>query len=169
MIRKTMAFAMFSLFSVAVMASTKTVVSGNINASPAQKENRQLTADTIMVPTYAGNPLTGYQNWLFKKRLDSVQKSVQLDYNNYVQNYIDIYLNRPEQMGRMVGLSKYYFPIFEKALKENNVPEEIKYLSIVESALDPNAVSRVGATGPWQFMFTTAKAYGLTIDNFVDE
>ncbi|HEY1008213.1 MAG TPA: transglycosylase SLT domain-containing protein, partial [Sphingobacteriaceae bacterium] len=63
----------------------------------------------------------------------------------------------------------YYFPIFEKALRSKGVPEEVKYLSIVESALDPQAVSRVGATGPWQFMFSSGKAFGLTIDDYQDE
>ncbi|MGB4775425.1 MAG: LysM peptidoglycan-binding domain-containing protein, partial [Daejeonella sp.] len=87
-----------------------------------------------------------------------------------VQTYIDLYvLKRKDQIGRMLGLSKYYFPIFEKSLKEVGVPEEIKFISVIESALNPHAVSRAGATGPWQFMYTTAKGYGLVMDNYVDE
>jgi membrane-bound lytic murein transglycosylase D len=66
-------------------------------------------------------------------------------------------------------LSKYYFPIFEKALKEFGLPDELKYITVVESALNPNAVSRSGAVGPWQFMYTTAKGYGLTMDSYTDE
>jgi len=66
-------------------------------------------------------------------------------------------------------LAKYYFPIYEKAFREAGIPEEIKYLSIVESKLDPTAVSRVGATGPWQFMPATAKLYGLNMDSYVDD
>ena len=72
-------------------------------------------------------------------------------------------------MAHVIGLSKYYFPIYEKAFRDAGIPDEIKYLSIVESKLDPNAVSRVGATGPWQFMATTAKLYGLNMDDYVDE
>lgn len=72
-------------------------------------------------------------------------------------------------MGKMLGLSNYYFPIFERALKAYNIPAEIKYLPIIKSSINPHAISRVGATGVWQFMFSTAKAYGLTMDNFVDE
>jgi membrane-bound lytic murein transglycosylase D len=72
-------------------------------------------------------------------------------------------------MGHVLGLSKYYFPIYEKVFHDAGIPDEIKYLSIVESKLDPYAVSRVGATGPWQFMFTTAKLYGLNMDNYVDD
>src|SRR3546814_16977970 len=65
--------------------------------------------------------------------------------------------------------SEYYFPIFEQALKERGLPLELKYLSVVESALNPMAVSRVGATGLWQFMYTTAKEYELQMNSYVDE
>jgi membrane-bound lytic murein transglycosylase D len=86
-----------------------------------------------------------------------------------VQGYIDIYTHNREEMGRVIGLTKYYFPIYEKAFKDAGIPDEIKYLSIVESKLDPYAVSRVGATGLWQFMFTTGKIYGLNVNDYVDE
>jgi membrane-bound lytic murein transglycosylase D len=127
--------------------------------------------DTGMVPVITQIPLTSYQDVTFKRQLDSIAKDVPLDYNEFVQNYIDIYTapGRRGQIGRMLGLGKYYFPIYEKALRETGIPEEIKFLSIVESELNPNAVSRVGATGPWQFMFATGKAYGLNIDGYVDE
>lgn len=109
-----------------------------------------------------------YKN-IFHRRLSAIEQDVPLPYNGIVQSHINIYLSRKEQMGRMLGLSEYYFPIFGKALIEKGIPEEIKYLAIVESALDPDAVSQVGATGPWQFMFSTARAFGLTIDGYVDE
>lgn len=124
--------------------------------------------DTISVPD-AEQALVYNQSLLYKLRLDSIQKIVPLTYNEYVQNYIDIYSRRKDQFGRLLGLSTYYFPIFEKALKAYNIPAEIKYLPIIESSMNPQAVSRVGATGMWQFMFGTAKAYGLSMDNFVDE
>ena len=110
-----------------------------------------------------------YQNNIYKLRLDSIQKDVQLDYNEFVQTYIDTYSRHKDEMGRVLGLSQYYFPIYEKAFREAGIPEEIKYLSIVESKLDPTAVSRVGATGPWQFMAATAKLYGLNMNNYVDD
>jgi len=125
-------------------------------------------SDTVAVPVIEQPMLFG-QSLLYKMRLDSIQQTVPLDYNEYVQSYIDIYVKRKAMYGDMLGLSSYYFPIFEKALKSYNIPAEIKYLSIVESSLNPHAVSRVGATGLWQFMFGTAKAYGLNMDNFVDE
>ena len=108
-------------------------------------------------------------NFTYKNRLDSIQKIVPLSYNEHVQKYIDIYSSRKDMMGKMLGLSGYYFPIFEKALSSYNIPQEIKYLPIIESSMNPHAVSRVGATGIWQFMFSTAKGYGLNMDNFVDE
>ncbi len=108
-------------------------------------------------------------NLLYKYRLDSIQTDIPLDYNIYVQSFIDAFINRTAQIGRMISLGNYYFPIFEKALKQYKIPEEFKYLPIVESSMDPHAVSRVGATGLWQFMYTTGKGYGLTIDNYIDE
>ena len=124
--------------------------------------------DTMLRPAISGMAYSPYQN-MFKRRLDSIQKQVPLDYNDIVQGYIDTYTNRKADIGRMLGLAKYYFPIYEKAFREAGIPEEIKFLSIVESELNPNAVSRVGATGPWQFMYATGKMYGLNINDEVDE
>lgn len=131
-----------------------------------------LRTDTLVpVPIVDEFLLNSYQNMVYKYRLDSIQKQIPLTYNEYVQSYIDIYTapRRKAAMSKIIGLAKYYFPIYEKAFREAGIPEEIKYLSVVESALDPNAVSRVGATGPWQFMFATARLYGLKMDNYVDE
>ncbi|MES2650790.1 MAG: transglycosylase SLT domain-containing protein [Bacteroidota bacterium] len=124
--------------------------------------------DSAAVPTINTIGFYNY-NFTHKNRLDSIQKTVPLPYNEYVQNFIAIYSKQKDKMGKMLGLSNYYFPIFEKALVSYSIPTEIKYLSIIESSLNPHAISRVGATGLWQFMFGTAKAYGLNMDNFVDE
>jgi membrane-bound lytic murein transglycosylase D len=105
----------------------------------------------------------------YKLRLDSIAKDIPLDYNLIVQGYINLYLRHRNEMAQVLGLTKYYFPIYEKAFRDAGIPDEIKYLSIVESKLNPLAVSRVGATGPWQFMFKTAKNYGLSIDKYVDQ
>ena len=134
-----------------------------------QTGNSLTNPDTIILPVVnQPAPLTSQSN-IFKRRLDSIQKDIPLDYNEYVQSYIDIYAHNREEMGKVLGLTKYYFPIYEKAFKDAGIPDEIKYLSIVESKLDPYAVSRVGATGLWQFMFTTAKLYGLNMDDYVDD
>ncbi|WP_115460762.1 lytic transglycosylase domain-containing protein [Winogradskyella aurantiaca] len=91
-------------------------------------------------------------------------------YNPGLESVIKNYLkNRPKTMQRLMGLSHMYFPMFEEALDQYDIPLEVKYLAIVESALNPRARSRVGATGLWQFMFTTGKMYGLDVSSYVDE
>lgn len=103
-------------------------------------------------------------------RLQRMNSFITLPYNETVKNCMILYSERmPKKMCNMLGLSKYYMPIFEETFRKYNLPLELKYLSIIESALNPNAVSRVGATGMWQFMYATAKGYGLEIDSFVDE
>src|SRR5579872_1545116 len=93
-------------------------------------------ADTTIVPVVnQPAPLT-YQGGIFKRRLDSIKKDVPMDYNEYVQSYIDIYSRNREEMAHVLGLAKYYFPIYEKAFHDAGIPDEIKYLSIVESKLD---------------------------------
>jgi len=129
----------------------------------------KLVQDTLPKVVFLDNSLVSFQNAIYKNRLDSLKKDVDLSYNTYVQKYIDTYINRKEHIGKMLGLSEYYFPIFEKALKEIGLPDELKYITVVESSLNPNAVSRSGAVGPWQFMYTTAKGYGLTMDTYTDE
>lgn len=164
--RKLLLTVLGLVFSIGVQAQIPTkVIQGDtilkrLTTAPA--------TDTVAVPLI-NQPMLFGQNLLYKLRLDSIKQTVPLDYNEYVQSYIDIYVKRKNMYADMLGLSSYYFPIFEKALKSYNIPTEIKYLSIVESSLNPHAVSRVGATGLWQFMFGTAKAYGLNMDNFVDE
>lgn len=125
--------------------------------------------DTLSKAIFIDNSLVSFQNGIYKNRLDSIRKDVDLSYNGYVQKYIDTYINRKEHIGKMLGLSHYYFPIIEKALKEIGLPDELKYITVIESSLNPNAVSRSGAVGPWQFMYTTAKGYGLTMDTYTDE
>jgi len=103
------------------------------------------------------------------KRLDE-KSPFNIEYNPGLENVIKSFLkNRKKHFERLMGISQFYFPIFEEEMAKNNIPLEIKYLSIVESALNPLAVSRVGATGLWQFMYQTGKQYGLNITTYVDE
>lgn len=109
---------------------------------------------------------------LFKERLRLLDEKspFNIEYNPQLENLVKNFLkNRKRSYERLMGLSQYYFPMFEEAMARYNVPLEIKYLAIVESALRSNAVSRVGATGLWQFMYETGKQYGLKIDSYVDE
>lgn len=100
----------------------------------------------------------------------SAKTPFNIEYNPGLESVIKSYLkNRRSTMQRLMALSEYYFPLFEKELDNYDVPLEIKYLAIVESALKPRAKSRVGATGLWQFMYPTGKMYGLNVTSYVDE
>jgi membrane-bound lytic murein transglycosylase D len=150
--------------SLLIVKTDRLSAAGLITPAPPQT-----FGDTTFAHAAANQAqLTGYQSNI-KRRLDSLKKDVPLDYNEYVQNYIDIYANNRDEMGQVIGLAKYYFPIYEKVFRSAGIPVEIEYLSVVESKLDPNAISRVGATGPWQFMSTTAKLYGLSMNGYIDE
>lgn len=93
-----------------------------------------------------------------------------VEYNPALESVIKSYLkHRRQSLERLMSLSEFYFPMFEESLDNYNIPLEVKYLAIVESALKPRAKSRVGATGLWQFMFGTGKMYGLNVSSYVDE
>lgn len=103
-------------------------------------------------------------------RLAQIPSVVPLTYNHIVRRYIEMYSRkRKELMGVMLGLSEYYFPIFEQILDYYQLPIELKYMTVIESALNPRAYSRARAVGLWQFMYGTGKKYGLTINSLVDE
>lgn len=107
-----------------------------------------------------------------KKRLAELDAKTpfNIEYNSSLESVIKSYLkNRRKHLERLMALSEYYFPMFEKELDNYDIPLEIKYLAIVESALKPRAKSRVGATGLWQFMFATGKQFGLDVSSYVDE
>lgn len=103
-------------------------------------------------------------------RLRMLPTAIEMPYNDVVQKMIDRYSGRlRHSVAYMLGAQNYYMPIFEEALESYGIPLELKYLPVIESALNPKAVSRVGATGLWQFMISTAKHYGLTVNSLVDE
>ncbi len=107
---------------------------------------------------------------VYISRLQNLDSYVPLPFNQSVKKFINFYVNkRRGQVSIMMGLSNYYFPLFEEALAKYNLPQELKYLPIIESALNPRIVSRAGASGLWQFMYGTAKMYGLEINSYIDE
>lgn len=104
------------------------------------------------------------------RRLAMMPTVIKMPFNKVVRTCIDKYAgDRRKQVAVMLGISDYFFPLYEQTLEKYNMPNELKYLSIVESALNPNARSSVGATGLWQFMFMTGKIYGLEVNSLLDD
>lgn len=103
-------------------------------------------------------------------RLKTIPSGIELPFNQVVKSYIERYTHRERTLvAEMLGMSPYYMPIFEQALEKRGMPLELKYIPVIESALDPNAVSPVGASGLWQFMLETARNQGLEVNSLVDE
>ena len=131
-----------------------------------------------MSKTYLGKPgdcemkneNPTFDREVYIERLSRIPSVMELAYNDIVQRFIDRYSGRLRySVSYMLGAANFYMPIFEEALDTYQLPLELKYLPIIESALNPKAVSRVGATGLWQFMLGTGKQYGLEINSLVDE
>ncbi|HET6225304.1 MAG TPA: LysM peptidoglycan-binding domain-containing protein [Bacteroidia bacterium] len=113
-----------------------------------------------------------YEESVYASRLAQIDANSPFDlqYNSVVKGYIQLYtVRRRELVSRMMALSQFYFPIFEQQLDRYNLPLELKYLAICESALNPMARSHAGAMGLWQFMYPTGKMYGLKVSSYVDE
>ena len=114
------------------------------------------------------NPV--FEKEVYIDRLKRIPSIIEMPYNEVVQKFIDRYSGRlRHSVSYMLGASNFYMPIFEEALETYGLPLELKYLPVIESALNPKAVSRVGATGLWQFMLATGKRYGLEVNSLVDE
>jgi membrane-bound lytic murein transglycosylase D len=124
---------------------------------------------TILKPTEEVIPSVNGDS--IKIRLERLQNEVPLKYNQYVHSFVDFFTYRkPSFTKTMLERRNYFFPIFEENLKKYNIPDEIKYLSLIESGLNPKAISHAGAAGLWQFMPKTGRIdFGLRIDKFVDE
>ncbi len=107
---------------------------------------------------------------VYKVRLTRMPCVMEMPFNNSVRSFIELYtVRKRRQLEYMLGMSDYYFPIFEQVLAANNLPLELKYLPIIESALNTTIVSRMGAAGLWQFMIATGRMYGLEVNTLVDE
>ena len=111
-----------------------------------------------------------YSDEVYIDRLQRMPTVMEMPYNKIVRQFIDRYCSRLRRtVSVMLGRSNFYMPIFEQALESYNLPLELKYLPVIESSLNPTAVSRAGATGLWQFMLATGKQYGLRVNSLVDD
>ena len=130
-------------------------------------------AKTYMMPDTSCNyrdvnPV--FDKEVYIDRLKRLPTIIEMPYNDVVQKFIDRYSGKLRRsVSFMLGASNFYMPVFEEALEAYNLPLELKFLPVIESALNPKAVSRVGATGLWQFMLGTGKRYGLEVNSLVDE
>lgn len=131
----------------------------------------QEAADSVMVANLDSLHLTSsLPDSVLVSRLAALNPYFSLPFNDIVRNYMVSYSEKQTaSMKRARSVSAYYFPIFEETFRRYSLPLELKYLAVVESKLNPTAMSRAGALGIWQFMYRTARAYGLKIDSFVDE
>jgi membrane-bound lytic murein transglycosylase D len=124
----------------------------------------------LMGQTISGEVIHEFPDSVYIDRLSRINTLFQLPYNNIIRNHIHVYTRRqPTSFSVILGLQDYYFPMIEDIFDSYGVPTELKYMAVIESALNPNAVSRVGATGLWQFMHSTGRMYGLIINSVVDE
>jgi membrane-bound lytic murein transglycosylase D len=128
----------------------------------ALKNNRTLIPDDSAIIEFPDS--------VYKERILKINSIINLNYNNIIRNHIRVYTNlKREDFRAILGLKDYYFPMIEDIFDSYGLPAELKYMAVIESALNPNAVSRAGATGLWQFMYSTGRLYGLTINSIVDE
>ncbi len=161
----------FVFVSVLVVPSTATTAQQLLG--PLLFELYKTNEATVV----ASSPVAAQDSFAFKfpeelltERLAHLQKTIPLRLNKEVQGFIEIFTMRNRgYLQRALDRKSFYFPIFEETLRKNGLPEELKYLSVVESDLNPKAVSRVGAVGLWQFMPATGKGMGLRQDVYVDE
>ena len=132
-------------------------VKESLKNAPSDKE-----LDVIDIPSFPDS--------VYKKRIEAIPSAAELTYNNIVKRYIEVYtVKKRKSVEVMLGLSEHYFPIFDDIFDYYDVPNELKYMSIIESALNPRAYSRARAVGLWQFMYGTGRIYGLEINSLVDE
>jgi len=137
-------------------------------------KGKNIWADTaaLNIYKYEADYIPQFTDSIYKMRIRNMRtvSPFKYVYNNDVQRFIDLYAQRRRQMtSRLLGLGEFYFPLFEEQLAKHNIPLELKYVAVIESALNPKAISRAGAAGLWQFMYRTGKMYGLEVTSYVDD
>ena len=185
---KKLAICLFTLLSTSVTFAQQRVESITIKGNTGENQEIQLPegmlseTDSLYLDwvskhyiTPTGNCTMGKANpnlsdSVYISRLQRIPAIIEMPYNDIVRKFIDMYAVRlREKVSFMLSANNFYMPIFEEALDLYNLPLELRYLPVIESALNPMATSRQGAVGLWQFMLRTGKAYGLEVNTLVDE
>ena len=183
--KKILAFFLL-LLSLNLSAQTSVTVHSSLTGKDEEidiPENMTTAIDSLLHDWHAKNLLSApledcnysdinpiYSDSIYIDRLSRIPSIMEMPYNEIVRKFIDMYSGRlRKSVSYMLGAANFYMPIFEQALDLYNLPYELKYLPIIESSLNPNAVSRAGATGLWQFMLGTGKLYGLETNSLIDE
>ena len=185
---KKLAICLFTLLSTSVTFAQQRVESITVKGNTGENQEIQLPegmlseTDSLYLDwvskhyiTPTGNCTMGKANpnlsdSVYISRLQRIPAIIEMPYNDIVRKFIDMYAVRlREKVSFMLSANNFYMPIFEEALDLYNLPLELRYLPVIESALNPMATSRQGAVGLWQFMLRTGKAYGLEVNTLIDE
>ncbi len=159
-------------------ASDTIIIKSDINAEKISADLDSLVNCWYVRMALLNNPETfsddtagvQYPDSVYENRLSKINSIIKLKYNSIIRNHIHVYtIKQRDKFSIVLGLKDYYFPMIEDIFDSYGLPAELKYMAVIESALNPNAVSPAGATGLWQFMYSTGRFYGLTINSVVDE
>jgi membrane-bound lytic murein transglycosylase D len=172
-------FFLVTLYVSAVSVSDTIIIKTDESTERISRDLDSLTSTWYVKLAIQNNPgdlkndSVGFQcpDSVYLNRLGKINSIISLPFNNIIRNHIEVYTVRQrEKFSAVLGLKDYYFPMFEDIFDSYGLPAELKYMAVIESALNPNAVNRhSGATGLWQFMYSTGRMYGLTINSVVDE
>jgi membrane-bound lytic murein transglycosylase D len=185
LIRCILLIAPLGIFQYAALAQQQETLRSVFNDTTITDLNFDENLDSLLNLYYVGQALANdpefwnnnsdslvpsFSDSVYIERLKKIPTVVELTYNSIVRRYIDVYTRQKRgSVGVMLGLSQYYFPLFDEIFDYYDIPNEMKYMSIIESALNPRAYSRTRAVGLWQFMYGTGRLYGLTVNSLVDE
>lgn len=170
------ALATGSLFAQTNLTMTDNPVAAMLDSLANQKVLEKALSKPAFPKTnkykYTEDSVPRFEDFVYENRLAKLDANSPFDlvYNPHVKGFIDLYtIRRRPLVSRMMALSQLYYPMFEEVFDKHNIPLELKHLAVIESALNPNARSKCGATGLWQFMYPTGKMYGLNVNSYTDD
>src|SRR5512133_1604931 len=177
-IRKLVFIVALTLLPAALKAVNDTIIIRNDDSTERIERDLDslLSNWFIRMSVFEGNitpsepVIAEFSDSVYVDRLGRINSLIRLPYNTIIRSHIHVYTVRQrEKFAAVLGLMDYYFPMIEDIFDSYGLPVELKYMAVIESAFNPIAVSRAGATGLWQFMYSTGRMYGLTINSVVDE